>query len=376
MTSPDLDFHPTDVLEDADGSLVVVDTGGWYKLCCPSSQLQKPDVLGGVYRVRRRGAVKVDDPRGLKLPWKTLTAVELPSLLDDPRPAVRRRAVETLGRGGDAAAFALTSHALMPGRSPEARRNAVWAATRINHPAARLVIAGALADPDETVRQAAIHSTSLRRDRDAVSLLVPLLHGPSLQNRRAAAEALGRIGDRSAVAELLKALGELSAPDRILEHSLTYALIEIDDPKGTSAGLASDQPRVRRAALAALDQMDRGGLKSEQVAEYLSSSDASLKETASWIIGRHSEWAGALAGFFGDRLKNGKLSVAEQAELERQLARFASAPPIQSLLAENLSDPTAPPSARFICLRAMAGSGSEGRTRVVDPSRGERSWWT
>ena len=55
MTSPDLDFHPTDVLEDADGSLVVVDTGGWYKLCCPSSQLQKPDVLGGIYRVRRQG---------------------------------------------------------------------------------------------------------------------------------------------------------------------------------------------------------------------------------------------------------------------------------------------------------------------------------
>ena len=55
VTSPDLDFHPTDVLEDADGSLVVVDTGGWYKLCCPSSQLQKPDVLGGVYRVRRKG---------------------------------------------------------------------------------------------------------------------------------------------------------------------------------------------------------------------------------------------------------------------------------------------------------------------------------
>ena len=47
VTSPDLDFHPTDVLEDADGSLVVVDTGGWYKLCCPTSQLHKPDVLGG-----------------------------------------------------------------------------------------------------------------------------------------------------------------------------------------------------------------------------------------------------------------------------------------------------------------------------------------
>ncbi len=58
VTSPDLDFHPTDVLEDADGSLIVVDTGGWYKLCCPTSQLHKPDVLGGVYRVRRVDRVK------------------------------------------------------------------------------------------------------------------------------------------------------------------------------------------------------------------------------------------------------------------------------------------------------------------------------
>ena len=39
-----------DVFEDADGSLIVIDTGGWYKLCCPTSQLAKPDVLGAIYR--------------------------------------------------------------------------------------------------------------------------------------------------------------------------------------------------------------------------------------------------------------------------------------------------------------------------------------
>ena len=50
-----VDFHPTDVIEDADGSLLVVDTGGWYKLCCPTSQLEKPAVLGAIYRVRRDG---------------------------------------------------------------------------------------------------------------------------------------------------------------------------------------------------------------------------------------------------------------------------------------------------------------------------------
>src|SRR5262249_46235706 len=53
VVSDNQDFHPTDVIEDADGSLLIVDTGGWYKLCCPSSQLVKADVLGAIYRVRR-----------------------------------------------------------------------------------------------------------------------------------------------------------------------------------------------------------------------------------------------------------------------------------------------------------------------------------
>src|SRR5438445_4853791 len=103
LVSSNLDFHPTDVIEDADGSLLVVDTGGWYKLCCPSSQLQKPDVIGGVYRIRKKGAPRVDDPRGLKLAWEKLSAKELTALLDDARPAVQRRAMETLAKkGGDA----------------------------------------------------------------------------------------------------------------------------------------------------------------------------------------------------------------------------------------------------------------------------------
>jgi putative membrane-bound dehydrogenase-like protein len=55
LVSDNTDFHPTDVIEDADGSLLVVDTGGWYKLCCPSSQLVKGDVFGGIYRIKPAG---------------------------------------------------------------------------------------------------------------------------------------------------------------------------------------------------------------------------------------------------------------------------------------------------------------------------------
>src|SRR5207248_5759635 len=91
LVSDNLDFHTTDVHEDADGSLIVIDTGGWYKLCCPTSQLHKPDVLGAIYRVRRAGTPRVDDPRGRKLAWARLTTGELARLLDDPRPAVCRQ---------------------------------------------------------------------------------------------------------------------------------------------------------------------------------------------------------------------------------------------------------------------------------------------
>ena len=49
--------------------------------------------------------------------------------------------------------------------------------------------------------------------------------------------------------------------DRFLEHSLTFALIEIADREGTAAGLAEQEPLIRRAALTALDQMDGGGLE-------------------------------------------------------------------------------------------------------------------
>src|ERR1041385_50039 len=96
VTSDNLDFHPTDVIEDADGSLLVIDTGGWYKLCCPTSQLSKPDVLGAIYRIRRVGAQKLNDPRGLAIAWDKLSPGEGVKLLDDPRPAVRKRAIHEL----------------------------------------------------------------------------------------------------------------------------------------------------------------------------------------------------------------------------------------------------------------------------------------
>ena len=352
LVSTDRDFHPTDIVDDADGSLLVVDTGGWYKLCCPTSQLPKPDVLGAIYRVRKIGAKRPDDARGLMIDWKAADPTVLTSLLDDLRPAVRRRAVATLGQRGSLAAAAL-AEVVKSGKAPEARRNAVWASTRIDDASARAAAREALGDLDETVRQVAAHSASVRRDRDALPRLAAMLLGPSRQNRRVAAEALGRLGDPSAIPALLTAAGDPA--DRILEHSLTYALIEIDDSTATAASLLSVNPRTRRAALVALDQMAGGKLDAAQVAPGLAAPDPLDREVASWIVGRHPEWAEALAGFLNQRLAvAATLSEPDRDALAGQLARFAHSPEIQKILAAQINGAD---GAQSLALVSMSRSG-------------------
>ncbi len=371
LVSPDRDFHPTDVFEDADGSLVVIDTGGWYKLCCPTSQLSKPDVLGGIYRVRRKGATPIVDPRGLKLAWTSLSIPELAEKLDDPRVAVRQRAIETLARRGIDAIPTLRK-TLRSGASAQVKRNVIWTATRVDGEDARALVREAIGDQDASIRHAAVHSASVRRDAAAESSLVKLLEDSSPAIKRVAAEALGRIGDKGAIPALLKALREPA--DRTLEHSLIYALIEIADPAATAAGLSSANHSERRGALIALDQMEGGKLQPEEVVRDLSASDPALKETAAWILGRHPAWGTTLVGVFRDRLSRPEIAPQEAKDIASQLARFSANPSIEKLIGDQLLDPASTSSQRTILLQAMARSGlkatplrwSEGLARILN----------
>ncbi|HZN32332.1 MAG TPA: PVC-type heme-binding CxxCH protein, partial [Pirellulaceae bacterium] len=128
------DFHPTDVLEDADGSILVVDTGGWFRIGCPTSQVAKPDVLGAIWRVRRTGA-RIDDPRGLRLyNSNEFDPGRLIAHLGDERPAVRERALADLARQGNAALVFL-NRALVD-KSAAVRQNSIWTLARIGTPEA------------------------------------------------------------------------------------------------------------------------------------------------------------------------------------------------------------------------------------------------
>jgi putative membrane-bound dehydrogenase-like protein len=360
LVSDNIDFHPTDILSDADGSLVVINTGGWYKLCCPTSQLWKPDILGAIYRVRRIGATPPAappaDPRGRAIAWKTLDASALAALLADSRPAVREQATQRLAKLGGPAVPALAPHAAHA--SPTVREAAVWALTRIDAPAARAAVRVALRDPDSTVRQAALHSVSLWRDASAApELLAMIANSTDLANVRVAAECLGRSGVKEAVAPLLAAVRRLASDDRFLEHAITFALIEIADEAALRQALSDADPRVVRVALVALDQMEGGGLDPTHVAPLLSSSQPRIRDTASWIVNRHRDWGGALATALRSRVARTPLAEADRNELAQQIAVFARSPEVQTLVAEVAHAGTLAPDSRIVALAAMREAG-------------------
>jgi len=70
--------HITDVLEDPNGDLLVVDTGGWFRLGCPNSQLAQPHIAGAIYRIRKPGPRdRQSDQWGNKLDWKKASFEDL-----------------------------------------------------------------------------------------------------------------------------------------------------------------------------------------------------------------------------------------------------------------------------------------------------------
>lgn len=366
LTSSNPDFHPTDVLEDADGTLLVLDTGGWYKICCPTSQLWKPDVLGAIYRIRKVGAPDVTDPRGSAVRWQRATDTELTTLLGDSRPAVQQRAIQELARRGDpaipevmqlieSASKQLPSNSVRLSRaSPpvHARLNAIWALCRMDAPSARDATRQALNDPDPVVQNAALNSISLWRDADALPQLKTFLTHESPHLRRAAAEAIGRIGNPIAIPDLLVAAA--TAHDRVLEHSITFALIEMDQPEATQPGLRAHAPRTQRAALMALDQMESANLDAQTVLQFLSAQEPELRNAALWILTQHPDWGGSLAGFLQGQLETPNLPEQTRAELEVQLATFAEHEAVQRLLASSLQQSETPSELKVLILNAMA----------------------
>ncbi len=101
----DPDVHLTDVLEDRDGSLLVLNTGGWFRIGCPSSLLAKPDINGAIYRIKpihktqNRTPEHAAEAQALPKAQSTNSA-NLTALLQDHDPHIQRRACEWIALNG------------------------------------------------------------------------------------------------------------------------------------------------------------------------------------------------------------------------------------------------------------------------------------
>ena len=284
LESDQTDFHPTDVIEDADGSLLIAETGSWYMICCPTSKIAKPHVLGSIYRIQKKGSKKHEDPRGLKLDWSHPQI----AWLSDSRPAVVKRAIDSLANVNHIDAL----------RSSSARLSAVWTLHRIVGGQARAAVREFVSAEDPDVRAAAIHSVALWRDREALAPLIEALAQDDPLSRRLAAMALGRLGDREAAGPLLQA--HSTEMDPFLSHAIAYALYEIGDVDS----LPENHPLGKQVLL--MKMADRRSIQADAYPKIL---PARWKKPDQERLEEQERHLDALAAFLpkGDALRGAKL---------------------------------------------------------------------
>jgi putative membrane-bound dehydrogenase-like protein len=330
------DFHPSDVLEDADGSLLVVDTGGWYVEHCPTGKIRDSRAPGGIYRVRFAGARRVEDPWGLKVEWQKASVEELCGLLSDPRHAVRDRAREALALRGESSAPALASLIEAKGRS-SALEDAVWPLAALPGEASLSVLRAALSSPEPRTVALAARALASRDDKKSGPALSGLLSHADPRVRMASAEALARCGASSDAGEVLKALGSGAADgDRHFEHALIHALYRLASVDDLEMALKGPHPKVQKAALLLLDQPPRQKLTPEAVRSCLSSPDGELRREAIKILGRHFDWVAMATDLVKGWIDKPALSSEDAAAVRDLILSFPTQPDLAGLLKEAL----------------------------------------
>ena len=340
LVSDSQDFHPTDVLQDADGSLLVVDTGGWYKLCCPSSQLSKPDVLGAIYRVKRKDVPHLSGP---ELKTARLRLTQPPVMADNTLSTPLKRAV--------------------------------WKNDPVNASWFREIVA--LHGPRAFTNAESAHIVGIAaeglgrlRDRSGATVL-PYSWPMDLSLENSVCRALIEIGDYTNTFRILVGLWpELGKLHPEIQATMIDPLVGFY-PKNPGAIF----PGMQRIGLIALDQMDGHSLKPADTVLFLDAgivpnapdgiggkfqlgfdlaNAPRLRETAQWILGRHPEWGEELAGWFRHELGAPNPNSARRAQLHAQFSILTRGESGQQLLADAVTKPGFKADTRVAALNAMA----------------------
>jgi putative membrane-bound dehydrogenase-like protein len=357
VTTDDPDFHPSDVLEAADGSLIVIDTGAWYVQHCPTGRIRAAQSVGGIYRVRSKSATPMQDPWGNAIDWQRASVDDLIKLLSDPRPAVRDRAERALAAIGKEAIPQLKK--FLDTKAPVmVRQHAIWALAAIPEHEALLPLCVTLVDSDAGVVVPAARSLGMYGKGVGRGTLATLLKHESPAVRIAAAEALARCGTPTSLPALWEALAK--GPDAFLEHEIVHAIHHLADAAALESRLDDSNPRITRAAMLLLDQSPRpaGLLKPDVVFQSVQSSDAGLRRTSMDLLARHPEWAERASDLLRRWLQDKDITEEQRTGLRGLVFAFQAQPAIQQLAAGAIinRDVKAAKAQRTLLLAALAES--------------------
>jgi putative heme-binding domain-containing protein len=231
---------------------------------------------------------------------------------------------------------------------------AVWTLSWRNTPEARTSVVRAISNPDGSVRRTAIRAAGLARDQSALAPLLRSLPSKDLAESREAATALGRIGDKAATAPLLAELTRAS--DRFHEHAIIFALIQIADRPGVTAGLVDRSPAVRRGAMIALDQMRGGDLTADEIIPLLAADDAAVRQEAMTIVTTRPQWASQVAQQLRAALAKPQLAEQEQRGLRGMIIAFVADAGVQGVVTDTFSADATPPAMKILLLDAIAAA--------------------
>jgi putative membrane-bound dehydrogenase-like protein len=246
VSTDDPDFHPSDVLQDHDGSLLVIDTGSWYVQHCPTGRIRKAPSIGGIYRVFHKGTGPQPRPQNPLTP----------------------------------------EHLLDSELHFQAKEDLVWRLSR-EHPA-DLVTRLPKMDTHPELQALTIRALARVKEKLASSLLASLLTSPHAVVRVATAEALPHCADHAIVPLILQSLATNPAP--FLQHALVFALSRLATPAHLQSALDHPAAAVRRAAIVLLDQPPPKNLRVEPVLKAIESTDDALRAAGLASIANHPEW--------------------------------------------------------------------------------------
>lgn len=375
LTSNSENFHPTDVMQDDRGDVLLVDTGGWFRNGCPSSRYARPQLEGAVYRIRPAGELRRRaQPDGTDLEPRAEIALRIEQLTD-PNIAVARQAMDRLAQLGPPAVAALRSGWQSLGEA--ARLQAVWAICRSEAPQAVSHLTELAGDAEQpaSVRTAALVALSAQSDPAAWPVAIAAVDDADPRVARQAAALIAHLIPRDASKADSPHLQQAArvvwqrlpqiAGDAALEHQMINVLIRSQTSDWVQAGLRADEPPIRgRAALLMLKA--QGGTPGiDDLLRLAESSDAATRSVAIDAVLQRDDAAATILRWTADHITTrvgqsappGDPIGLTDAELQHLLTSQIGQPAAVPVVAQLLE--TAPPDAQQLVLQAIAAGPSQ-----------------